>query len=827
MQRTVGLQRHNLPVPLSTFVGREREVAEVQQLLTSRRLVTLIGAGGVGKTRLAVRVAADFLGSFSDGASFVDLAPISDATLLPQVLLFALGAPGLTEGHARDAVIDYLKPRDALVVFDNCEHLVSASADLVDGLLRACPQLRVLATSREPLGVEGEVTWRVPSLSSPDRNTLPLAAQLAACEAVQLFVERARLVLPGFELTNDNAAAVGEVCRRLDGIPLALELAAARLRVIPLDQIARRLDDDLRLLVGGRRTAPPRHQTLRATLDWSHRLLADAERTLFRRLAVFAGGFTLDAVEAVCGGAGVALNETLDVLTGLVDRSLVVSDVERGEARYRLLETVRQYALERLDEVDETGLVRMRHRAWYLALAERALPELTQADQHAWYRRLTADYDNLRAVLDYCRADPEGGEAELRLAAALGRYWTIHGPAGEGRVWLEDALARGPSEATTARAIALNWAGATAMHEGKLLVAQNRLLESVAVARQIGNNRLLSIALRHLAVAVYDQNAATGQALLEEALATARAADDAREVAYALSFLGRIHEIAGDVIMAERLYTEGLVAGRSSGDAPPLASLLLNLGRIAADRGEFARATVLMEESLGLVQELLHSGHAERGMALLHLANLARIRADFAAARARCMESLELARNAGERLMMAAGLGLMAGLEQAAGRSATAACLFGAEAAARARRGRLDTVRYPPPTGPDRYADDVASARRALGDDAFAAAWARGQALLVEEATRLALAERSQPGFARPTYERAVGLTPREQEVATLVARGLTNRRIAEVLVFGERTAEAHVAHCLAKLGLASRTQLAAWAVTQGLLGTSEPAVRK
>ena len=805
--------------------GADSAIADLRRILADHRLVTLVGAGGVGKTRLAVRVTEDLVRAYSDGASFVDLAPLVDTELLPYALLVALGAPGPQEGDPREAVIEYLRQREMLVVLDNCEHLVSACANLLDVLLRASPHVRVLATSREPLGVEGEVTWRVPSLASPDQNTPTSVAGLATYEAVQLFVERARLVQPGFELTNDNAAAVAEVCRRLDGIPLALELAAARLRVLPIEQIARRLDDDLRLLVGGSRTAPPRHQTLRATLDWSYGLLDSAERILFRRLAVFAGRFTLDAVEAVCSGTGVDRADALEVLTGLVDRSLTLCDLQPDEARYRLLEPVRQYALERLDDVDETAPMRERHRAWYLALAERAMPELTRADQHVWYRRLAADYDNLRLALDSCRADPAGAEVELRLAAALGRYWIIHGPASEGQVWLEDALQRGPPVPSPARSIALNWAGVTAMHDGEMIAARERLEESVAVARAIGNPRLLAIALRHLTVAVHQQDPAAARALLEEALATARAADDTREVAYSLTFLGRIHELAGDLLTAERLYTEGLHAAQRPGDAQPLANALLNLGRMAAARNDYTRATMLLAESLGLVRELLFSGNAERGIALLHLVSIARAQGDSAAAFAQCLECLELALNSGDRLMMTAGLALMGGLEQAADCSAKAAQLFGAEAAARAHRGSLDVVRYPPPIEAAHYAADVAAARRALGDSAFTVEWSRGQRLTVEEATRLALAD--DPPLARAPHapERATGLTPREQQVATLVGRGLTNRQIAESLVFGERTAEAHVAHCLAKLGLSSRTQLAAWTVARGLLEAPEPPV--
>jgi predicted ATPase/DNA-binding XRE family transcriptional regulator len=745
----------DLPSSLTSFIGREREIAELSALLASERLLTLTGVGGCGKTRLALEVARAAANSYPDGVRFVELASIVDATVLPQAVASAVGVRETSVEPLLATLASVLKQRQLLFVLDNCEHLIEACAQLADTLLRACPGLHILTTSREALGIVGEVSRRVPSLSAPPLDALLSVEQLTQFAAVQLFVERANAVGSDFVVTEHNAAAVARVCQRLDGIPLALELAAARTRTLGVNQILDRLDSSIGLLVGGSRTAATRQQTMRATLDWSYGLLGHAERTLFRRLAVFAGSFTLEAVEAVCTGEGVARPETLDVMTGLADKSLVLADAESDEARYRLHEIVRQYARERLDEADETTAVRIRHRDWYLSLAEQALPELTRADQRLWYRRLTADYDNLRLALEWNRVDPDGAEAELRLASALGRYWDIHGPRREGRKWIEGALARGPSAPTPARASALLWAGTFACFDDELDRGRLMVEQGVAVARQVGDSRLLSNALRHLGSITYGLGDVAGRTLLEEALATSRAAGDSREVAYSLCYIGRILEDAGDLVAAERLYSEGLAEARNSGDALPVSQLLLNLGRLAAASGEYARAAAMMEESLDW-SELRRSGHGERGMALLHLANLYRKLGHAAPARARCLESLELARTAGDSLMMSSGLLVMGGLEATAGRSARAACLFGAEAAG-PRQNDVSRLPHPPPTDPGRYAEDLAATRGALGDDAFAVAWAQGQAMTLEEAVRTVLTDvaTEKPGTSHGTARRA------------------------------------------------------------------------
>jgi len=366
---------NNLPIQLTSFIGREREIAEIKELMRSTRLLTLTGAGGCGKTRLALQVAADVVETFRDGVWFVDLVGLSDPTIVPQAVASTLGMREASGRPLLAMLADYLRDRHVLLVLDNCEHLVVACAQLADNLLGACPHLQILATSREAVGIEGEQTFRVPSLSVPDLQRLPTLEKLTDYEAVRLFTERARWSQSAFRVTYQNAEAVARVCVQLDGIPLAIEMAAARVKVLTVEQIATRLNDRFRLLSAGSRTALPRHQTLRATMDSSHDLLPEKERRVLRRASVFAGGWTLEAAEAICAGDGVEASEILDPLTRLVDKSLVIAEPHGGETRYRLLETVRQYGRDRLAESGETAGIRTRHRDWYLEFAELARAE--------------------------------------------------------------------------------------------------------------------------------------------------------------------------------------------------------------------------------------------------------------------------------------------------------------------------------------------------------------------------------------------------------------------------------------------------------------------
>ncbi|MGH3147352.1 MAG: ATP-binding protein, partial [Rubrobacter sp.] len=429
----------SLPFALTSFVGREREVAEVRRLLKVNRLVTISGAGGSGKTRLAMVVAAGMAEDLPDGAWWVWLAPLSDAALVPGAVAAALRLPETPGRSQVEALSEYIGDRKVLLVLDNCEHLIDPCAELVEGLLRSCAGLRVLATSRELLGVAGETSRTIPALSLPERGDPESEKELLFYEATRLFVERAQAVVPGFAPTGREASAVAQVCRRLEGIPLAIELAAARTRALSVHQISERLDDVFRLLVGGARTLPDRQRTLRATMDWSHELLSEEERIVLKRLSAFAGGFTLEAAEEVCAGEGVETTSVLELLSRLVDKSLVVVSERRGETRYRLLQTVRLYASEKLEAAEEDAS-RRRHALFFLDLAEQAEPELSGTGQAAWLDRLERDLDNLRAAMRWLGKSGET-EAHLRLAGALWRFCYLRSLYEEGRAWLGEALA--------------------------------------------------------------------------------------------------------------------------------------------------------------------------------------------------------------------------------------------------------------------------------------------------------------------------------------------------------------------------------------------------
>ena len=397
--RSLDVLPNNLPVQVTSFVGREREIGEITALLAERRLVTLVGPGGTGKTRLSVQVAANLVESFADGVWLVELAPLSDPVLLPQAVAAALSVREEADRPVLTTIVEYVRDRTLLLILDNCEHLIEACARLADQLVRRCPKLRILASSREALGVPAEAIFRVPSLSLPDVQHPPSPERLAEYEAVRLLSERGKSVKPDFAITDANVTAVVQICQRLDGIPLAIELAAARLRVLSVQEIAAHLDKRFRLLTAGNRAALPRHQTLKGLIDWSYELLSETERALLRRLAVFAGRWSLAAADAVCSGDGVAEDEILDVLSRLVDKSLIVLAEDDGETRYSLLETIRQYGADRLRESREDPRVRARHRDFYLGLAEDAERHLHQADQAGWLRRLEDAHDDLRAAL--------------------------------------------------------------------------------------------------------------------------------------------------------------------------------------------------------------------------------------------------------------------------------------------------------------------------------------------------------------------------------------------------------------------------------------------
>jgi predicted ATPase/DNA-binding CsgD family transcriptional regulator/DNA-binding XRE family transcriptional regulator len=812
-----GVRIGSLATPLSSFVGREQELTEIVRLLETTRLLTLTGAGGVGKTRLALRVAADVAAGYAHGVWMVDLAPLADATLVPKAVASALDVREQPGRSLADTIVDALRRRHLLLVLDNCEHLVHASAALAETLLQACPRLRVLTTSRHALRAPGETVWWVPSLKLPEVDALVTAEQVAGSEAVQLFVERARAVGPAFALTDQNAASVAHVCRHLDGIPLALELAAARLLVLSPEQLAARLDDRFKLLTGGSPTALPRQQTLRGTLDWSYELLSELERTLLRRLAVFAGGWTLEAAESVCAGEGLEGDAILDLLAGLVSKSLVVVGHEAQGVRYRLLETVRQYAWERLQAAGEQEDACRRHRDWCLMLGEEAEPRLYRAEQVEWLERLEREHDNLRLALAWTHAQTDGSIAFARLARALWWFWYLHGHFSEGRRWLEQAVSG--IEQASLRAGVLLGTGWLSYGRGELDHATDLLEESLTLARERGDLRTAAQAMIALSFTLRDHGQRErSRPLLDECLAVSREIGYRWGAAFALYLMGVEAIWRREYAAAAEFCGQSLPIFRELGERLGLAYTLHELGRLAFDQDDDKRATELYEEGLALSRELGN----RRGIcfALDGLARGARRRGEPTRATALIRETLVIWHGLGNHWFQAFALAGLAALAAEQHESARAARLFGAAEA------RLETLglTLPQVVRPDlRYDEAIARAREELGEVAFVDAWVAGRALSVDQAMDEALAVSApSPSPSTMTGARSADtalavLSAREREVAALVARGFSNRQIAETLVIAPRTADTHVGHILDKLGLRSRAQIAAWIVEHGL----------
>jgi len=730
--RSLDVLPNNLPRQLTSFVGRAKELTEVKSRIAETSLLTLTGSGGAGKTRLALQAAADLVESFTDGVWLVELTPLSDPALVTQTVAMTLGVRE-EQRPLIQTLLDHLKPKSLLLVLDNCEHVLSGSAGLVQTLLQACPQLRVLATSQEALGIAGEVAYRVPSLSMPDPDRLPPLDRLTEFESIRLFVDRAAANRPGFALTPVNAAAVAQVCARLDGIPLAIELAAARVKVLSVEEIAAKLDDRFRLLTGGSRTAPPRHQTLRAALDWSYDLLADEERMLLRRLSVFAGGWTLAAAEAVCAGDGCEPSAVFDILIRLVDRSLVIVENLDGRGTwYRLLETVRLYARANLVAAGEDETVRQRHRDWYLQFAENAEPELQGPALESWLARLEAEHDNIRAALDWCKTTEPNPEYGLRLAGAVWHFWEVRGYLTEGREWLESALTKGAGMLSSARVKALNGAGILALVQGDFPRAVALGEESLNLSRTLGDKRGIASCLNILGLDAcrlekYDRAAQFG----EESLALSREAGDRWGEAGARLTLGLVARGQGDYARASALLEDSVKQFQQLGDKWGSTITLNNFGLVLREMGDYQRAQTVLEETLALFREL-----GDRWGIAFSLANLGIVawdRQEDTRAAAFFEESLPLRKELRDRRGISTSLTGLAVVALRLGQAERAGVLFGA---AEALREALAVP--PPPFIRDRYDHTVAEVREKLGD-AFPAVWQRGRAMTLDQAVEYAL----------------------------------------------------------------------------------------
>ena len=815
----------NLPAPVSSFIGREAELAAVRSLVAGSRLVTLTGAGGAGKTRLGLQVAAGLAGGTGDGVWFADLAPLGDPDLVAVTVADVLGVRQEPGRPVLDTLADAVGQQHLLVLLDNCEHVIGACAKLADALLRGCPGLALLATSREPLGIDGERVHRVPSMGIPADGDD--AAAIRASEAVRLLADRA--AAQGVPLAPDEQTTevAGRICRRLDGIPLAIELAAARLRVMPADELEARLDERFAILTGGSRAALPRQQTLRAMVDWSWELLTGAERAVLARLSAFAGGFGVAAAEAVAAGPDVPAAEVAGHLGALVDKSLVQFDhAGTGPARYRLLETVRQYATGQLDALGPAaaGAARIAHRDYYLALAEAAAPQLVAADQAAWLDRLDAELGNLRAAIavSLTQPDPEPG---LRLAASLRVYWRARGHAAEGADALR-ALLDVPAvqEATLPRARALATAAHLLQQTGSYAIAGDYCEEALAIARAARDDYLVADLLHVRAwLLVRQGQPGTALPLIEQGLGLARRLGELHLTARLLSARAHATNVEGDPAGAARDNTEALRLFRHYGDRLQAGTMLCNLSDYDLWTGDLDAARRHLHESLDIARALNARNSAVIGTFNLGLAEY--LGGSPGTAEAVFAESLDLARRMGMKRHSAyALLGLaMAGHGRAD--RGWSARLHGAADQALADLGHTLQPLEARLAGLDRQ-----RLRAAMGAAAFDAEYAAGRTLDLANAAHQAL-QGIQAGREAPragalssdpdvavSGEAVTVLTPRELDVLKLVAQGLSNPDIAQRLFLSEHTVHRHLANILRKLDLSSRAGAAAWGVRTGLV---------
>ncbi|MGI8312776.1 ATP-binding protein [Saccharopolyspora hattusasensis] len=757
----------SFPAEVTSFVGRRQATAEVKRTLSTSRLVTLTGVGGTGKSRLALHVAQQLRRAFADGVWLVELADLRDPSLLADAVAATLGLTDLSNRDREAVLVSYLANKRLLLVLDNCEHLLGGCAHLAAVLLPAAPGLRVLATSREPLGIAGEHVWPVPPLSVPrPEASLPGDGSGRKYEALVLFEERAAAVVPGFTLNRDNERAVARLCQRLDGLPLAIELAAVRLRALTVPEVLARLEDRFRLLTGGDRAAPARHQALRAAVGWSFDLCTELERTLWARLSVFAGGFELAAAEQVCSGDGLLREEAFTGLTGLVDKSLLIMDREAPVARYRMLETIRQYGHERLTGGEEV-VVRRRHRDYYLRLCEEAAADWFGPNQVEWLNRFQAEQPNVWKALEFCLTEPGEARTGLRMAGALYWYWHQHAIR-DGRRWLDRALAC-DTEPSPERSRAL-WV------VGWIATAQGDIPHALTV--------------------------------LNEAVDRAREFDDEQTLGHALQFTGMAKWFQGELSQAVAAHEQALAHYRAAGAVNSLTAMALSrLGTIVSQQGDAERAVALCQEGIDLC--IAQGEQWARAWGLWNLASARWLQHDLRQADINVREALRLKIALGDRVGIAWCFELLGWVAAAKDDAQRAAVLFGM---GDTRWGQIGQWLGTWQTARDASNHARSQTREALGQRRFGAAFEQGQRLTDDEALTYALSDRpaAQPAAASVAPE-LPQLTRREREVAALVAKGMSNKDIAATLMIAQRTAEAHIDHILTKLAFTSRAQIAAW----------------
>jgi predicted ATPase/class 3 adenylate cyclase/DNA-binding CsgD family transcriptional regulator len=924
---------NNLPLQLTSFIGREEEIAEIKQLLNGSRLVTLTGSGGSGKTRLSLQLAADLLDQFADGSWLVDLSPVTDPALIANAAAVAMSIREVDGQELTRTITNRLAGSHTLLILDNCEHLLDASAGFATRVLGACPEVGILATSREPIGVAGEAQWRVRSLACPAASGDQSIEALGQFEAVRLFIDRALKVRPNFQVTNQSAPHVAEICQRLDGIPLAIELAAARARVLTPQQILEGLDDRFRLLTGGSRASMPRQQTLQASVQWSYQLLSAAEQALLRRLSVFQGGFTLDAAERVGsddhgadGDSQVTIDAytILDLLSQLVDKSLVAFDDEGAAGRYRLLETIRQYGAERLADAGESPVRRRRHFDHFILLAEEAEIALKGHEMLRWLGVVDLEQDNIRAALDWSRSedDADGG---LRLATAMWVYWSARGHLSEAAARLDQVIDMDGGEprliarAMVAKAFSAAYgtdvAGTRAIAEEAITLAQplgdsytvawaktaaawgyifaepeiaeSRCAEAVAIARQVDDHWILANAvMAYGCFQCWGREPTRAIPLLEEGLSLAREHGDQLNMCESLIWLGFTRFFLGEFDLAETLAQEALTNARIIGVPLFVGLAKAAVGGSLTVRGAYAEAEIVLDEAVGLGREvgnilvlvsalvwrlrlavatgaeldeadadeavslseilelhvLVSSARESRGVAAFEpgLLETARIEFDEALAHARrcnsnwlvsqslnglarlalaegeletadanAYESLATAADGNVPTCIAEGLALLGGLALERQDWHRAARLLGASETVRTSVGYVRFF-----SDQRAYETDSSAARQKLGDAEYQRAFEEGVAMSTADA--LTYAAKGRGSRHRPPTGWA-SLTPVEQQVIRLAAEGLTNPEIGDRLFISKRTVQAHLSAIFGKLGVSSRTQLAAQVTKRGV----------
>jgi predicted ATPase/DNA-binding winged helix-turn-helix (wHTH) protein len=727
--------KHNLPQQLTSFIGREKAIAQIKELLGTTRLLSLVGADGCGKTRLAMQVAGDLLGSHPDGIWLVELAALTEPGLVPQAVANVLGLKEQPGRSLTQTIHEHLASRRLLLVLDNAEHLLAACAQLTDAVLRQCAQIIILVTSRERLGIAGELTYRVPSLSVPDPRQHATPQELSAYESARLFIERARLTRPHFTVTAENAPALASVCHRLDGIPLAIELAAPRVRSMTLEEVNRRLDQLFGLLTGGSRTALPRHRTLRSLIDWSYDLLSDAERAMLRRVSVFSGGWTLEAAEQVCRGDDLDGRDALDLLGSLADKNLVLAETYDGATRYGLLETIRHYARDRLRESGEDVGVQRQHLAYFGAMAEEAEPQLVGSDQRVWFDRLETERDNLRSALSWSSATGGDAAAGLRLASAISWFWLVRGYFAEGRGWFTALLAAAPKGQDAAdRARALRGAGRLAYYQGDYSAAKALRQEALAIWKELGNREGIAQSVAGLGTIAQSQgDYPAARALFKEGLTIRRELGDRHGIVTSLISLGYSASDEGDYPAARVLLEESLAISRELGDWNNIGESLYHLGTVAYFQGDYPAAQAQLEEGLAVKRELANPAGIAAALAWLGL--VAHDIGDYPNARTLFKEALAIQRDQGDRRSLSESLEAFA---------AVAFALTGPEPAARIW-GQVERLREEigapiAPSGRPWYDRQVTAARAALRDDvAFDLAWQKGRAMNLQQAVQYAL----------------------------------------------------------------------------------------